>query len=162
MTMSTKINPTFAIVTPFETTRDYGDSLKNFTAIVDSVNTALGTIDVCIGGDFTLYATWTYVDASLAAKTDFTYSKKQDVSIGLRAIKTSVDTSLNAIYIKLGSVDTSLNALDTVNVAFGVRFGKSDASLNTLKTKDTNVDTSLNAIWIQINNIDLSIGRAAF
>jgi hypothetical protein len=59
--MATTINPTFSIVKSTDTTRDYGDSLTNFSNIVDSVNSVLVTVDA----SFAVFGTITVTDTSL-------------------------------------------------------------------------------------------------
>jgi len=109
-------------------------SITGLQAILDNTATVGAYVkEASLGTDFTWvnglldvsvtsgYST-TYIDGSLNAKTDFTYTVKQDVSIGLKADKTYVDTSLNNLGIKDANIDTSLNAL-------WVKEGNQDSSL---------------------------------
>ena len=120
----------------------------------------------------TVFTTYTYVDASLNAKTDktysvkqdgsislktdFTYSVKQDASIALKADKTYVDGSLNAKTDFAYSVkqdasialkgDISYNIKQDASIGLKTDFTysvKQDSSI-ALKADKTYVDGSLN------------------
>ena len=91
------------------------------------------------------------------AFTSTTYAVKADVDSSLNGIWVklgSVDTSLNSIWTKFGSVDTSLNNIWT-------KFGSVDTSLLNLGIKDAAIDTSLNNIWTKLGYVDTSINNNA-
>jgi len=89
----------------------------------------------------------------------------QDASIvALRNKDANIDTSLNNIWVKFGSVDISLNNLGIKNAAqdvslnnIWVKFGSVDISLNNLGIKNANQDVSLNALWVDQKSQDASI-----
>ena len=66
------------------------------------------------------------------------------------AVKADVDSSLNGIWVKLGSVDTSLNSIWT-------KLGNVDTSLNNLGIKNAAQDASISALRTRVDNHDTSI-----
>lgn len=144
-------------------------SAENLQAIVTAMNAVLATIDASNNISLSIAymdASFSYRDASLDVL--LTLSKVHDASIGLLQIDDGyVDTSLNALELKIKNKDiiynASLGALQTDDINMDISINAIDlrafnsqiiynASVGVLTAKGLSVDTSLSAIDLRAFN----------
>jgi len=136
-------------------------TLANNDVSINSIYTQLGNLDTSID------VVWTKVDGSLLnvdSSLGAIWVKLGYVDISLNNIDfSSLEASINDIWIKLDDVDLSLNDiysnlgdLDTSMNGVWIKTSYLDTSIQSIDLKNINQDTSINSIWTKIGNQDSS------
>ena len=144
---------------------DNVDSSLDLYETKTNLDTSFGLYETETNLDSSLGVIWTELDALDASLIAF---EENDVTFDYvdGSISTAVDyidTSLNAVDLRINDVDSSLDLYETktnLDSSFGVidlRIDNVDASFGLYETK-LNINSSLNVIDLRIDNVDTSFG----